>query len=123
MEQARIEQSTVLPLSRSDAWSRVVDEFSRWFGDDASLEPRPGGRVTSGDRTGHLTSYLDRSELRWEWSLDGDPGWTEVEISLHEVGDGTEIRIVEVLHEWEQVTYESLGVSRGGGSMDELMTR
>lgn len=123
MEQARIEQSTTLPLSPPDAWSRVVDEFSRWFGDDASLEPRPGGRVTSGDRTGHVTSYVHAGKLRWEWSLDGDPGWTEVEISLHEVTNGTEIRIVEVLHEWEQTTYEALGTPHGGGSRETLMAR
>lgn len=123
MEQARIEQATMLRLSPSAAWSRVVDEFARWFGDGASLEPHPGGRVTSGERTGHLTSYVDGSRLQWEWSLDGDPGWTEVEISLHEVTDGTEIRIVEVLHEWEQVTYEALGASEGGGSTQALMAR
>ena len=110
MEQARIERTVVLDLPAHEAWLRVVCGFSDWFGDEATLEPRPGGRVASGAARGHVTAYREDSTLRWEWSADGDPGWTEIEISLHPADRGTEVRVVEVLHEWEQVTYRSLGV-------------
>jgi hypothetical protein len=110
MEQARIERSIVLDLPANDAWVRIVFGFSDWFGAGATLEPRPGGRVTSGAKTGHLTDYREEALLRWEWSADGDPGWTQIEISLHPAGGATEVRVVEVLHEWEQVTYHAVGI-------------
>lgn len=109
MEQARIERSIVLGLPADDTWDRVVRGFSEWFGAGATLEPRPGGRVTSGAKVGHVTAYREGALLRWEWSQDGDPGWTETEISLHPHGEDTEVRVVEVLHEWEHVTYHAVG--------------
>jgi hypothetical protein len=121
MEQARIERSVVLALAADDAWRRIVFGFSDWFGREATLEPRTGGRVTNEAKTGHVTTYREGSLLRWEWSADGDPGWTEIEISLHPADRGTEVRVVEVLQEWEQVTYPSVGVGSSHRSDSELV--
>lgn len=114
MEQARIERSVVIDAPPAHAWSRIVDGFSDWFGDDASLTAHLGGRVTSGGREGRVTRFDEESSLRWEWSRDGDPGWTEVEITIRPVGAGTEISVVEVLHAWEQVTYGAQRTSDAG---------
>ena len=122
MEQARIERSVVLDLPGQEAWTRIVFGFSDWFGPGATLEPRAGGRVTSEAKTGHVTAYREGSLLRWEWSADGDPGWAEVEISLHPGGSGTEVRVVEVLQEWEQVTYRAVGVGAPRTDADLLVS-
>ena len=122
MEQARIERSIVLDLPAREAWARIVHGFSEWFGQGATLDPRPGGRVTSGPKRGHLTEYRKESLLRWEWSADGDPGWTEIEISLHPRDGATEVRVAEVLNEWEQVTYRAMGADSSRTDADLVVS-
>ncbi len=114
MEQARIERTAVLPTDANGAWKRVVDGFAHWFGPDASLEPRLGGPVSCGGRVGHVTTLEELSRICWEWSRDGDPGWTAVEIAFVEDGDRTQVEIVETLHAWEHEQYEATGVSKPG---------
>lgn len=112
MEQARIERRTTLALDLDDTWRRLVDDFGDWFGTDASLDPTEGGVVESGGRRGHVTVLEPARALAWEWSRDGDPGWTEVRIDLDESSGRTEVVVTETLHEWEQETY---GAIDGGG--------
>lgn len=88
----------------------MVDDFGRWFGDDATLDARPGGRVNSGTRVGHVTLFEEGRALGWEWSRDGDPGWTEVRIGLEGRGDRTRVTVVEVLHEWEHERYSAIEI-------------
>ena len=112
MERARIERRTTIARGRVSAWSRVVDDFGQWFGPDATLDARLGGRVTSGDRVGHVTLLEPQRSIRWEWSLDGDPGWTEVRIDLEPNGETTDIVVTETLHDWEHEQYDAID---GGG--------
>jgi uncharacterized protein YndB with AHSA1/START domain len=114
MEQARIERQATLSLGPDAAWSRVVGRFAEWFGPDASLDPRPGGEVSSDGRVGHVTSLVSPHRITWEWSRDGDPGWAEVEITLTGIIAGTRVEVVEILHAWEQEQYEARASDRPG---------
>jgi hypothetical protein len=123
MEQARIERRTTLAVAPRSVWSRLVNRFGDWFDPDATLEARLGGRVSSGGRAGHVTTFDEGRRIGWEWSRDGDPGWTEVEISLYPLGDGTSVEVVEILYEWEQERFESMAVERIGPSGVVAVTR
>lgn len=112
MEQARIERRTTLGIDRGTAWQRVVEDFGGWFGPDATLEPEVGGHVVSGDRVGTVTQLDVGVSIGWEWSLDGDPGWTTVRIDLLPAQGGTEVVVTETLHAWE---HETFGAIDGGG--------
>lgn len=114
MEQARVERRVAVEQDPAEAWERIVDGFSAWFGPDSHLDPRPGGEVTSSGRRGHVTEVEPGVGLAWEWSADGDPGWSEVRVTLHPAERGTIVEAVEILHEWEQARYEALGVERPG---------
>ncbi|HSJ28856.1 MAG TPA: SRPBCC domain-containing protein [Acidimicrobiia bacterium] len=114
MERARVERRVMVESPAAEAWDRIVFGFEAWFGPDSRLEPRPGGRVSSPGRAGHVTHIEPSRRLAWEWSGDGDPGWTEVEILLHPTEGGTIVEAVEILHEWEQVRFEAIGVERPG---------
>ncbi|MDH4118948.1 MAG: SRPBCC domain-containing protein [Acidimicrobiia bacterium] len=102
-----------LALSRAEAWAAVT--VPDWLGVDAILEPRIGGRVAVAGRTGIVTEVVSAQLLCWEWSGDGDPGWSTVQVRLTSRGAGTSIEIIEVLHGWEQEIYPAQGHASGGG--------
>lgn len=114
MERARIERRVELRLPREAAWKRVVHRFSDWFGPDATLDPRPGGRVVSGGRTGHVTGFEAGRRIGWEWSADGDPGWTSVDIELESTDAGTDVVVTEALHDWEHEGYDAIDAHGSG---------
>jgi len=77
--------------------------YRRWMGDDAELDPRPGGlyRVRFPGRPAVEGQYLvvsppDRLVFTWGWvgSADVPPGSTTVEVDLTPEGDETVVRLV-----------------------------
>jgi uncharacterized protein YndB with AHSA1/START domain len=114
MEQARVERRVAMAVAPCAAWERLVDGFAAWFGPDSHLDAVPGGSVSSAGRRGHVTEVEPHAALAWEWSADGDPGWTEVRIRLYPTDAGTIVEAVEILHEWEQARYEAIGMERPG---------
>jgi uncharacterized protein YndB with AHSA1/START domain len=77
-------------------------KYTRWKGEQAELDPRPGGlyRVRMGPDAVALGQYVEveppsRVVFTWGWEGSGDvpPGSTTVEITLREDGDGTLLRL------------------------------
>ncbi|HVR33929.1 MAG TPA: hypothetical protein VMS74_14630 [Acidimicrobiia bacterium] len=77
--------------------------------------------MTSEGRVGHVTIFEEARVIGWEWSRDGDPGWTEVVMSLDASGDSTHVTVVERLHEWEHVGFPAL--HSGGSRRPDLAGR
>ncbi|HUF58455.1 MAG TPA: SRPBCC domain-containing protein [Actinomycetota bacterium] len=78
------------------------EKYTRWKGQQAELDPRPGGRyrVRMGPEAVALGEYVEveppsRVVFTWGWEGSGDvpPGSTTVEITLHADGDGTLLRL------------------------------
>lgn len=77
-------------------------KYTRWKGTQAELDPRPGGlyRVRMGPEAVALGEYVEveaptRVVFTWGWegSDEVPPGSTTVEITLHQDGDGTMLRL------------------------------
>lgn len=78
------------------------EKLVRWMGDEATLDPRPGGVCRVGFAGARMVGeYLDvvpptRVVLRWGWGVDllaVPPASTLVEVSLSAVGSGTRVRV------------------------------
>lgn len=78
------------------------EKYTRWKGQQAELDPRPGGRyrVRMGPEAVALGEYVEveppsRVVFTWGWEGSGDvpPGSTTVEITLRADGDGTWLRL------------------------------
>lgn len=78
------------------------EKYTRWKGQQAELDPRPGGRyrVRMGPEAVALGEYVEveppsRVVFTWGWEGSGDvpPGSTTVEITLRADGDGTLLRL------------------------------
>ncbi len=105
-----IEREITIPAAPAEVWPAVThsDEISAWFGAEAEIDARPGGRGTFRwpDGTARHVVVEDveparRLAFRWlpfERTADGAivtvPS-TRVEITLDEVADGTRVRVVE----------------------------
>ena len=105
-----IERTIVVPAEPADVWPAVTDpeEISAWFGAEAELDARPGGRGMfrwPDGRSRHVAveevEPVRRLAFRW-LPFERTPGGeivlapsTRVEITLDEVLDGTRVRVVE----------------------------
>ena len=105
-----IEREVVLPASPAEVWPAVseAEDVSAWFGADAELDVRPGGRGVfrwpDGTERRAVIEDVDpgrRLVFRWlpfERTAEGAvvmvPS-TRVEITLDEVPGGTRVRVVE----------------------------
>ena len=78
------------------------EAYRRWMGEQAELEPWPGGRyrVRFADGSVAEGEYLaverpDRVVFTWGWldSADLPPGSTRVEVTLRAEGDDTVVRL------------------------------
>jgi uncharacterized protein YndB with AHSA1/START domain len=106
----QIEREIVIPAPPGDVWPALTSpaEISEWFGADADLDLRPGGRGAfrwpDGTERGVVVEEVDagrRLAFRWlpfQRTGDGEvvaiPS-TRVEITLDPVPDGTRVRVVE----------------------------
>src|SRR5262245_61123463 len=86
-----------------EVWSIVTenDELSTWLGDDAELDPVPGGQGQVVDDDGVLRHIRvegveEGQSIRWTWWPDADEDdVSTVEITMVPVEEGTEVRVVE----------------------------
>jgi uncharacterized protein YndB with AHSA1/START domain len=86
-------------------WERLLTEPRRWLGADATFEPRTGGRIAADGSVGIVRRIEPMRTIEWEWSADGDPGWSIVELSLDHSSEGVTVTVIETLMNWE---FESL---------------
>jgi uncharacterized protein YndB with AHSA1/START domain len=90
----------------------------RWMGQNATLDPRPGG-ICRIDINGYITrgEYLEvvphsRVVFTWGWENEGStprPGESTVEISLAPDGEGTIVRLRHLGLNAEERTNHGLG--------------
>lgn len=70
---ARVERSVVVPAPRETVWRAVVEDghLSAWFGEDAEVDPCPGGQlVVSEDgrrRRGVVVDIEPGHRLAFRW--------------------------------------------------------
>lgn len=100
----RVERRIELQAPREDVWAALTrpDRLSSWFGGEAEVELRPGGRltVTTGGRVRRgLVEAVDSQE-RFAFRWLPEPGEataprTRVELTLEDTGSGTRLTVVE----------------------------
>ncbi|MGF1666998.1 MAG: SRPBCC domain-containing protein [Acidimicrobiia bacterium] len=93
-------------------WSRLVGEPESWLGAGALLDAVPGGRVSFDGHRGIVRRVDPGRHLSWEWSADGDPGWSVVEVSITVEHGSTMVDVIELLMAWE---FESFPAQDAGG--------
>ena len=102
----RIERTVTLSRPPRDVWRALTtaDGLSAWFGEQASIDLRPGGAATitfAGGMT--VDMRVERVEepavFAYTWRLpdlpEDDPRRTYVEFTLEPDGNGTLLRVVE----------------------------
>lgn len=104
MDPDRIERTMDLQAPRAEVWAALTEpeRISRWFGDSAELDLRPGGEGVF--RWGEIVIPVTVEEVdaphrfsyRWEPSHAQAGGPTTlVEFSLEEIAGGTRLQLVE----------------------------
>ena len=81
-----------LPASPEEVWESLAEP--EWLGEDASIDLRPDGDVSAGDRTGFVEEVEEPRRLVFWWSAPGEDA-TRVELDLEEDGEETIVRVVE----------------------------
>jgi len=104
-EIARVERSIHVDAPVDDVWPSVAepDELSVWLGGEVELD-RPIGPGAAGElrepdgSVRHLlvTDHEPGRRLAWHWWRDGEE-LSSVEITVRPDGEGTEVRVVEVV--------------------------
>jgi len=104
-----VEREVAIAASPETVWEFLVDEekATRWMGETASFDVRPGGGYRVGVIPGHTASgefvELDpphRLVFTWGWEPGPEggnpvrPGSSTIEIDLVPEGDGTTLRFV-----------------------------
>ena len=105
-----VEREVTVPAAPDEVWPAVThsDQVSAWFGAEAELDVRPGGRGIfrwpDGTERGVVVEDVEPArKLSFRWlpfqrTPDGEmvtlPS-TRVEITLDEVAGGTRVRVVE----------------------------
>ena len=102
----RIERTVRLPHPPERVWAALTtaEGLAAWFGQQASIEARPGGTAWMSWSDGSTkTMRIERVEeptvFGFTWQLDGlpdsDPRRTYVEFTLEPTDAGTLLRVVE----------------------------
>ncbi|HEX3589276.1 MAG TPA: SRPBCC domain-containing protein [Pseudonocardiaceae bacterium] len=102
----RIERTTRIEHPPDQVWAALTtaDGLGSWFGDEASIELRPGGagqlRWTGGYSVDLRVERVEEPTVfGFTWQLeelpDGDPRRTYVEFTLAPAGTGTRLTVVE----------------------------
>jgi uncharacterized protein YndB with AHSA1/START domain len=87
-----VEREIVVRGSVAEAWRAVVE--SDWLGEQARVDPTPGGEVSARGRSGFVEEADPPRRLCFWWSAE-DEDATRVEIELEELDAGTRVRVVE----------------------------
>jgi uncharacterized protein YndB with AHSA1/START domain len=102
----RIERTIEIPHPPAKVWAALTtaDGLSAWFGQDASIDLRPGGSASMKWDSGHTADMrVERVEeptvFGFTWHIYGlsedDPRRTYVEFTLEPAGAGTRLTVVE----------------------------
>ncbi len=97
-----IEREVLLPATPEEVWDEVADpeRLGDWFGADVEGEIAPGEavRFTSPDGV-ERRAVVERVErdkrLTFRWLPDADESSSRVDITIHEIPDGSIVRVVE----------------------------
>ncbi|HZB32385.1 MAG TPA: SRPBCC domain-containing protein [Streptosporangiaceae bacterium] len=102
----RIERTVEVAQPPGKVWAALTtaEGLSAWFGDEATIDLRPGGSAQlkwAGEHTADLR--VERVEeptvFGFTWQIyglpEGDPRRTYVEFTLEPIGAGTRVRVVE----------------------------
>ena len=107
MLQDLIEREVLIEASRERVWAALTEPtgIAGWFGDEAEMDPRPGGKAAFGwSDHGIYRAVVKRAEAptflsyRWARHIDTEPAEgnsTLVEFSLTDIFAGTLVRVVE----------------------------
>jgi uncharacterized protein YndB with AHSA1/START domain len=81
-----------LPAPPEEVWESLAEPT--WLGEDASIDLRPDGDVSVGDRSGFVEEVEEPRRLVFWWSAPGEDA-SRVELELEPEGDDTRVRVVE----------------------------
>jgi uncharacterized protein YndB with AHSA1/START domain len=102
----RIERTVEIAHPPEKVWAALTtaEGLGAWFGDEARIDLRPGGRARMRWASGH-TAHMrverveEPSVFGFTWQVFGlpedDPRRTYVEFTLEPAGTGTRLRVVE----------------------------
>lgn len=102
----RIERTVTLDRPPSEVWPALTtaEGLSAWFGEQATIDLRPGGAASMIFASGmNVEMRVERVEepsvFAYTWRLpdlpEDDPRRTFVEFTLEPAGDGTLLRVTE----------------------------
>jgi len=104
-ETSVVEHEVLVEASPETVFAYFTDpaKVVRWMGDEATLDPHPGGvcRVAWAGAGAMLGEYVEvvpfsRVVLKWGWEVElvgVPPSSTLVEVTLRSEGDGTRVRV------------------------------
>jgi uncharacterized protein YndB with AHSA1/START domain len=137
-ETTSVEREIAIAASPETVWKFLVDpdRATRWMGQTASLDPRPGGTyrvdvVPDNTASGKFVEVDPPRRLVFTWGWEGHaaspvlPGSTTVEIDLVPDGDGTVLRFLHRglpdaeavkahAHGWDHYLERLVVCARGG---------
>lgn len=87
-----VERELLVPAEPERVWETLSEP--EWLGEDASIDLRPGGDVSIGDRSGFVEEAEEPRRLTFWWRAEGEES-TRVELELVPDADGTRVRVVE----------------------------
>ena len=137
---ATVVREIAIDASPETVWSFLVDadKATRWMGETASFDARPGGKYRVGVIPGHTARgefvELDaphRLVFTWGWEPGAEganpvpPGSSTIEIELEPEGDGTRLRFTHRdlpgkeaadshAHGWDHYLERLVTVASGG---------
>ncbi len=102
----RIERTVQIARPPADVWAALTtaEGLSAWFGNEATIDLRPGGSArmtwTGGDKADMRVERVEEpSVFGFTWHIYGlpeeDPRRTYVEFTLEPAGTGTRLTVVE----------------------------
>jgi uncharacterized protein YndB with AHSA1/START domain len=102
----RIERTVEIAHPPAEVWAALTtaEGLSAWFGNDATIDLRPGGAASMRWDNGHTAEMrVERAEeptvFGYTWHIYGlsndDPRRTYVEFTLEPAGAGTRLTMVE----------------------------
>jgi uncharacterized protein YndB with AHSA1/START domain len=102
----RIERTVEIARPPAEVWTALTtaDGLAAWFGDEATIDLRPGGSARMTWKQGHAAEMrVERVEeprvFGYTWHIYGlpedDPRRTYVEFTLDAVAGGTRLTVVE----------------------------
>ena len=102
----RIERTVEIAHPPEKVWAALTtaEGLGAWFGNEATIDLRPGGSIRMRWASGHTADMrVERVEepsvFGFTWQIyglpEGDPRRTYVEFTLEPTGTGTRLRVVE----------------------------